>query len=138
MDFMRIAIIGAGCAGLTTGAALAHIGHCVTCMESDGIKLAALEGGRYTIREQGVEEIMKDMGERLLFTGDISKAGGADALLPVTEWPEYRALDLNRIAGTMRTPVFLDGRNLLVSRKGQECRVHLHGYGKMRASLVRA
>ncbi|MDI9617162.1 MAG: hypothetical protein QFX31_07355 [Methanothrix sp.] len=60
MNIMRIAIIGAGCAGLTTGAALAHIGHCVTCMESDGIKLAALEGGRYTIREQGVEECLID------------------------------------------------------------------------------
>lgn len=130
MDFMRIAIIGARCAGLTTGAALAHIGHCVTCMESDGIKLAALEGGRYTIREQGVEEIMKDMGERLLFTGDISKAGGADALLPVTEWPEYRALDLNRIAGTMRTPVFLDGRNLLDPERARNAGLIYMGVGR--------
>lgn len=39
-------------------------------------------------------------------------AQGADALVLATEWPEYRRLDLGKLARLMRTPVFFDGRNL--------------------------
>lgn len=41
-----------------------------------------------------------------------SMAQGADALVLATEWPEYKNLDLKKIASLMRTPVFLDGRNV--------------------------
>ncbi len=37
---------------------------------------------------------------------------GADALLLVTEWSEFRRPDFVRITGLMRTPVILDGRNI--------------------------
>lgn len=36
----------------------------------------------------------------------------ADALLLVTEWPEFGKLDLYELAGRMKTPVLVDGRNL--------------------------
>ena len=39
-------------------------------------------------------------------------ADGADALILVTEWREFRALDLERLHALMRTPVFVDGRNI--------------------------
>jgi UDPglucose 6-dehydrogenase len=39
-------------------------------------------------------------------------AVGADALLLVTEWPAFATLDLARLHATMRTPVFVDGRNV--------------------------
>ena len=39
-------------------------------------------------------------------------AVGADALVVVTEWNEFRHLDLPRIKDTMRTPVVIDGRNI--------------------------
>ncbi len=39
-------------------------------------------------------------------------AAGADALILVTEWREFRALDLKRLRALMRTPIFLDGRNI--------------------------
>jgi UDPglucose 6-dehydrogenase len=38
---------------------------------------------------------------------------GADALLLVTEWPEYQALDWPRVASLMRGRVVIDGRNAL-------------------------
>jgi UDPglucose 6-dehydrogenase len=38
-------------------------------------------------------------------------ATGADALILVTEWREFRALDFSRICRLMRTPILLDGRN---------------------------
>jgi UDPglucose 6-dehydrogenase len=39
-------------------------------------------------------------------------ATGADALLVVTEWDEFRQLDLDRLKGLMRRPVIVDGRNI--------------------------
>jgi UDP-N-acetyl-D-mannosaminuronate dehydrogenase len=37
---------------------------------------------------------------------------GADALLLVTEWSEFRRPDFARVKALMRTPVILDGRNI--------------------------
>jgi len=39
-------------------------------------------------------------------------ADGADALLIVTEWDEFRALDMDRLKRVMRRPVIVDGRNI--------------------------
>jgi UDPglucose 6-dehydrogenase len=39
-------------------------------------------------------------------------ADGADALLIVTEWDEFRGLDLQRLKRVMRRPVIVDGRNI--------------------------
>jgi UDPglucose 6-dehydrogenase len=38
-------------------------------------------------------------------------AEGADAVLLVTEWPEFGKLDLTSLAAKMTTPVLVDGRN---------------------------
>ncbi len=40
-------------------------------------------------------------------------AKDADALVLVTEWPQYRELDWQALAATMRSPVLLDGRHVL-------------------------
>ena len=39
-------------------------------------------------------------------------ARDADALVIVTEWEQFRALDLRRLKEAMRTPVLVDLRNL--------------------------
>jgi UDPglucose 6-dehydrogenase len=39
-------------------------------------------------------------------------AAGADALVVVTEWNEFRDLDLSRVKQSMRRPVVIDGRNI--------------------------
>ena len=38
---------------------------------------------------------------------------GADGVLLVTEWPEFRELDWERISHLMARPLIIDGRNLL-------------------------
>jgi UDPglucose 6-dehydrogenase len=38
---------------------------------------------------------------------------GADAAVIVTEWPEFAEIDLSQLRGAMRTPLIIDGRNLL-------------------------
>jgi UDPglucose 6-dehydrogenase len=39
-------------------------------------------------------------------------ASGADAIVLITEWNEFRHLDLTRIKTSMRNPVMIDGRNI--------------------------
>ena len=39
-------------------------------------------------------------------------AGGADAVALVTEWNEFKFLNLERLRAAMRRPVIFDGRNL--------------------------
>jgi len=52
-------------------------------------------------------------------------ADGADALVLVTGWPEYRELDWDRLAKSMRTAILLDGRHTLdrgrLTRAGFRC-----------------
>jgi len=47
-----------------------------------------------------------------LFTDPYEMAKDCDALLVVTEWNEFKHLDLERVKGMMKTPVLLDGRNI--------------------------
>jgi UDPglucose 6-dehydrogenase len=44
--------------------------------------------------------------------GPYECADGADALVIVTEWEEFRALDLDRLRTIMRAPVVVDLRNI--------------------------
>ncbi len=37
---------------------------------------------------------------------------GAEALIIVTEWDDYRKLDLKRVKELMKTPIIIDGRNI--------------------------
>jgi UDPglucose 6-dehydrogenase len=39
-------------------------------------------------------------------------AQGADVLVLITEWNEFRALDLTRVAAAMNAPVLVDLRNV--------------------------
>lgn len=61
-----------------------------------------------------------------------SLAEGCDALVVVTEWNEFKQLDLERIHRLMRRPVILDGRNIYdpetMSRLGFQYRGFGRGY----------
>ncbi len=47
-----------------------------------------------------------------LVQGQYEAATGADALLIVTEWNEFRSPDLDKLKSLLKTPVIFDGRNL--------------------------
>jgi len=75
----------------------------------------ALVGGGAKVRV--VDPHGKREGEALLPGVDwhddaYAAASGADCLLILTEWNQFRALDLPRIAKTMATPVMADLRNI--------------------------
>src|SRR5690606_1438606 len=56
----KIAVIGTGYVGLTTGACFAHLGHDVVCADIDADKVERLRRGEVPILEAGLDELVKD------------------------------------------------------------------------------
>lgn len=56
---MKIAVIGTGYVGLTTGVCLANRGHDVLCVDIDAEKVAVLRDGQCPILEAGLEPMMR-------------------------------------------------------------------------------
>jgi UDPglucose 6-dehydrogenase len=55
----------------------------------------------------------KRLLEKVTFTdGPYDAATAADALVIVTEWDAFRALDLERLKTIMRSPILVDIRNI--------------------------
>ncbi|MFD1949570.1 UDP-glucose dehydrogenase family protein [Sphingomonas arantia] len=57
-------------------------------------------------------------------------AEGADALVIVTEWNAFRALDLERIAAAMNTPLLVDLRNVYHRRDVEAAGLRYQGIGR--------
>jgi len=55
---------------------------------------------------------------------------GADALVLVTEWPEFGELDLAELASSMRGTLLIDGRNFLDADKVREAGLDYEGIGR--------
>lgn len=56
----RVAVIGAGYVGLTTGACLAHLGHAVVCADIDAERVDRLTKGEIPIMEDGLPELVRE------------------------------------------------------------------------------
>lgn len=57
-------------------------------------------------------------------------ARDADALLILTEWPEFRQLDWKRVYDAMSRPLIVDGRNLLDPATMMELGFEYHSFGR--------
>jgi UDPglucose 6-dehydrogenase len=55
---------------------------------------------------------------------------GADALLILTEWKEFAALDLSRIKELLKYPIVLDGRNLYSPAEMAKAGLDYHSMGR--------
>ncbi len=55
---MKMAIVGAGAAGLTMSAGFAELGHTVRCVDGDSGKIAQLSQGIVPYREPGLESLV--------------------------------------------------------------------------------
>ena len=73
---------------------------------------------------------------RLTFVDHQSAAlEGADALLIVTEWKEFRTPDFDHIKATLKQPLVLDGRNLYEPALMREFGIDYVGVGRAAASV---
>ncbi|MFD7652461.1 UDP-glucose dehydrogenase family protein [Actinosynnema sp. NPDC059797] len=60
MFVRRIAVVGTGYVGLTTGACLASLGHRVECADVDALKVNRLRAGQVDILEPGLAELVAE------------------------------------------------------------------------------
>jgi UDPglucose 6-dehydrogenase len=87
----KIAVVGTGYVGLTTGAYLAHLGHEVTCADIIPEKVERLNRGDIPIYEDGLEELVAEglAGRRLSFVlGSATAAEGAEFVFLCVQTPQ--------------------------------------------------
>jgi UDPglucose 6-dehydrogenase len=60
----------------------------------------------------GMENAKTMLSNVVYCDGPYAAAEGADALVIMTEWEQFRALDLGRLKGSMRRAVFVDLKNI--------------------------
>ena len=69
--------------------------------------------------------------------GPYAAAEGAHALVIVTEWEEFRALDLNRLRNAMATPVLVDLKNVYQPEELIRAGFRFEGIGRPSIRLAR-
>ncbi len=87
---------------------------------------ALLAGGAsVTVHDpKAMDEARRHFGDRVRYVEHRYDAlEGADALVVLTEWQEYRVLDFDRAKALMRRPVVIDARNLY-----EPARMRQHGF----------
>jgi len=79
-----------------------------------------LEAGAEVVAHDPVamHETKRRIGDRIQYAEtNYDALSGADALVIVTDWNEYRHPDFGRIKDALKTPIVVDGRNLYDPRK---------------------
>jgi UDPglucose 6-dehydrogenase len=77
----------------------------ITALQDLGAKIRAYD-------PEGMEQAKTELSEICYCDGPYSCAEGADALVIVTEWEQFRALDLDRLKREMACPIIVDLRNI--------------------------
>jgi UDPglucose 6-dehydrogenase len=81
------------------------------------------------------DPVAREQAEKI-FTGiefasdAYAAANDADALVIVTEWDEFRALDLDKIAGSLKGKVLVDLRNVYDRAEAEEAGLAYYGVGR--------
>ena len=71
---MRVAIIGTGYVGLTTGICLAFVGHEVSCLDTDEAKIRDLKAAKIPIYEPNLQDLLEESLPNLNFTSSYAEA----------------------------------------------------------------
>ena len=126
---MNIGVIGCGYVGLVSAADFAELGHNVVAVLSfkrgtDDIRQSPAVGVVRHLVHEGAKITAFDPAAMIRAQKGFSEAAvsfaadsyaamtDSDALVILTEWPEFPALDLKRVRSLLRTPIVLNGRDL--------------------------
>jgi UDPglucose 6-dehydrogenase len=77
----------------------------VPALQAAGAKVCAYD-------PEGMDAARDLLGDISFCEGPYKAAAGADALVVLTEWDQFRALDFGRIKNLMATPIIVDLRNI--------------------------
>ncbi|MGB0640065.1 MAG: UDP-glucose dehydrogenase family protein [Myxococcota bacterium] len=86
---------------------------------------------------EAMEEARKEVHEwpnydRVIFVDSATEAAkGADAIILITEWSEFRNPDFAQLGRVVRERVMYDGRNVLVPEVVREAGFEYHGVGRI-------
>lgn len=78
----------------------------------------------------GMEEaagLLKDINYK---EGPYQTLEGADAVVIITEWDEFRALDVERVKSLMKTPIMIDLRNIYHAAEMLASGIQYHSIGR--------
>ncbi len=95
--------------------------------------IAALQDAGATVKAydpEGVEQAAKLLTDVEFVANPYAAAEGSDALVIVTEWDAFRALDLSRIKNSLNAPVLVDLRNIYPPAELERAGLHYTGVGK--------
>ncbi|HEY0623374.1 UDP-glucose/GDP-mannose dehydrogenase family protein [Sphingomonas sp.] len=81
---------------------------------------------------EGVEQARLVIKDVEFAASPYAAAEGADALVIVTEWDAFRALDLNRMKSLLNQPLLVDLRNIYPAAEAERAGFTLVGVGKPR------
>jgi UDPglucose 6-dehydrogenase len=84
---------------------------------------------------EGMTEAEKLMPSLDYCTDAYQAIEGADALVLLTEWNEFRGLDLERIKSLLRTPVVIDLRNIYQPQDMADAGLTYHSIGRVTGEL---
>jgi UDPglucose 6-dehydrogenase len=113
----KVGVIGAGHVGLVVAACLAHLGHHVTCLEKDRVKLMWLRGGHTPFLEPGLPQLIaaESAAGRLRFSGSCRTLAGAEVTFVTVDTPArpggidisnvFAAIEVMARVGGERPPV---------------------------------
>ncbi|NML06276.1 UDP-glucose/GDP-mannose dehydrogenase family protein [Sphingomonas sp. G-3-2-10] len=95
--------------------------------------IQALQDAGATIKAydpEGVEQASKMLTDVEFSENPYAAADGADALVIVTEWDEFRALDLGRMKSILKAPLLVDLRNIYPPEEAARAGFTLVGVGR--------
>ncbi|WP_294256430.1 UDP-glucose/GDP-mannose dehydrogenase family protein [uncultured Sphingomonas sp.] len=95
--------------------------------------IAALQDAGATVKAydpEGVEQASKMLTDVAFVENPYAAAEGSDALVIVTEWDAFRALDLTRIKNSLNSPVLVDLRNIYPPAELERAGLRYTGVGK--------
>lgn len=142
MKVSKIAVIGTGYVGLSTGVGLAELGHNVICIDNNQEKIELLQSGISPISEAGMTEAIARSAEadRIRFTVDITSVVKECEViflcLPTPQGSDGSA-DLSyvkdvslTIGSHLRRNSVVDGRNILDKANWIDAGFEYRGIGR--------
>jgi UDPglucose 6-dehydrogenase len=76
----------------------------IPALQAMGARIQAFDPEGYEARQ-----LLRDVDFK---AGPYEAVKGADAVVIITEWDQFRAMDLDRVKLLMRTPLIIDLRNI--------------------------
>ncbi len=95
----------------------------IQALQDEGAKIRAYD-------PEGTDQARPLLDDVEFVEGPYQAAEGADALVIVTEWDEFRALDLNRMAQILANPLLVDLRNIYSIEEANAAGLTYHCVGR--------